>query len=685
MTNKLLTAVILLLMLFAPVIAGIQNSKVEIEQWQIRWGDSPVDSAGVPVWTYEQQEDQYWINTESPYKFSGQNTEHYLWVRIKCPGNVWNNPTLFLTNILYAAQIYVDTKQVYSFGDFEPGKNSRFNAALWHMCPLGGDAGGKTIYARIYSDDPANIGIPVMGDSRVFIGSQWAMIKYIITNSIDRFVLGCLFILIGILTMDFFFHRWSQKPYIYLTFSIFAFGVGFAYFASGEFTQLIIHNPAIRLLCTYAGLAFYPVGLFAFYEQIINPAHKKPIRLIWIGLLIYGVIILCFESTGFILINNIFYIIWVVLIFSGYIVALIYGMKSTALGNIETKIFNFGFFVMSLFVVHDLLFNFGVIPYWRWISQWGVLFFILSLLHLIEIENEKDNIKLLRYSKKLEDYGKTLESRVRERTRDLYDKNKKLKETMQELQDTQQQLILKEKMASLGHLVAGVAHELNNPISAMNSASNIQERCLKIITEILAGATSIAELRDNKQFNKTVAVLEQNSSIISNGSQRVSFIVKSLKNFARLDEAEFQKADIHEGLDSTIELLHHELKNRITVVKEYGNIPQINCYPNELNQVFVNLVSNAAQAINGQGEIKIVTSADEKNVYVKVTDNGSGIKSEHINRVFDPGFTTKGVGVGTGLGLSISYKIIKKHHGDVTVQSEIGKGTTFEVKLPINN
>jgi len=433
------------------------------------------------------------------------------------------------------------------------------------------------------------------------------------------------------------------------------------------------------------GLAIYPVGLFAFYEQIINIAHKKIIRLIWITLLIYGIFILFFQTAGIIRIQNIFYIIWVVLIFSGYLIALIFGSKSTALGNIETKIFNFGFFIMSLFVVHDLLFTFDVIPYWHWISQWGVLFFILSLLHLIELDNEQDNKKLLQYSKELENYGKTMESRVGERTKDLYDKNQKLKETMQELQDTQQQLILKEKMASLGHLVAGVAHELNNPISAMYSASNIQERCLNIISDILENTTSIEELRNNEKFNKTVAMLEQNSSIISNGSQRVSFIVKSLKNFARLDEAEFQKANIHEGLDSTIELLHHELKNRITVIKEYGNIPEINCYPNELNQVFLNLVSNAAQAITGQGEIRIVTSADDKNVFVKVSDNGSGIKPEHINRVFDPGFTTKGVGVGTWLGLSISYNIIKKHNGHVTVNSEIGKGTTFEIILPINN
>jgi len=192
-----------------PVLAGSQKPKVEIKQWQVRWGDSPVDSAGVPVWTYREQEDNYWNETQSPFRLSGRNKDHFLWVRIKSPDIVWDNPTLFMTNILYAAQIYVDTTRVYDFGSFAPDKNSRFNAAIWHMAPLGDNTEGKTIFLRIYSDDPASIGIPLIGDNKVFIGSQWAMIKYIITNSIDRFVLGCLFILIGMLTLDFFFNRWT--------------------------------------------------------------------------------------------------------------------------------------------------------------------------------------------------------------------------------------------------------------------------------------------------------------------------------------------------------------------------------------------------------------------------------------------------------------------------------------------
>ena len=150
-----------------------------------------------------------------------------------------------------------------------------------------------------------------------------------------------------------------------------------------------------------------------------------------------------------------------------------------------------------------------------------------------------------------------------------------------------------------------------------------------------------------------------------------------------MDEAEFQKADLHEGLDSTLTLVHHELRNRAIVLKDYGNLPLVYCSPNQLNQVFMNLFINASQAIDGKGEIRISTRADDAKVCIRIADNGKGILPEHLPKIFDPGFTTKGTGVGTGLGLSICYNIIQKHKGSITVESEPGKGTEFTITLPV--
>ena len=284
----------------------------------------------------------------------------------------------------------------------------------------------------------------------------------------------------------------------------------------------------------------------------------------------------------------------------------------------------------------------------------------------------------------LEEYRHNLENKVLDRTRALNEKNQALQDALQQLQATQQELILHSKMASLGSLVAGVAHEVNNPIGAVNSAADVSTRCIDRLLKLVESSRSLDELRGNEAFRQLVEMLKENHRITVTAGNRIAKIVRSLKNFARLDEAEFQKADLHEGLDSTLTLVHHELRNRAIVLKDYGNLPLVYCSPNQLNQVFMNLFINASQAIDGKGEIRIRTRADDAKVCIQIADNGKGILPEHLTKIFDPGFTTKGTGVGTGLGLSICYNIIQKHKGNITVESEPGKGTEFSITLPIH-
>jgi signal transduction histidine kinase len=278
---------------------------------------------------------------------------------------------------------------------------------------------------------------------------------------------------------------------------------------------------------------------------------------------------------------------------------------------------------------------------------------------------------IIRRNRSLRRAHDDLELRVEERTR--------------ELRQAQGQMIMQEKMASLGSLVAGVAHEINNPLGAVSSATDTSRRCIERITELIHSCATLEELLADQRFQQALRFLEQNTRISLAGTERIARIVSSLRNFARLDEAELQDADLHEGLDSTLVLLHHELKNTIEVTLEYGDIPSLLCYPQELNQVFMNLLSNAIHAHDGDGgQIRIRTWADHDTVFVSIADTGRGISAHNLGRVFDPGFTTKGVGVGTGLGLSISYRIIEKHRGDIRLESEEGKGSCFTVSLPRN-
>lgn len=251
---------------------------------------------------------------------------------------------------------------------------------------------------------------------------------------------------------------------------------------------------------------------------------------------------------------------------------------------------------------------------------------------------------------------------------ELYNKNTQtvlqLRNTLKELKETQLHLINSEKMASLGQLVAGVAHEINTPIASIKSNNAILAKFIPKIND--------AEIQ---------SILTDINDVDHEAISRISHMVTSLKKFVRLDEAELQDADINKELDLTLDLIRHETKNRINIVKNYGKIPLIKCYPNMLNQVFTNILVNACQAITGNGTITISTSYTPKTLTVSIKDTGKGIKKSELNKIFTAGYTTKGVGVGTGLGLAISAKIIEKHKGEIIVNSEVGVGTEFIVTI----
>ena len=253
-----------------------------------------------------------------------------------------------------------------------------------------------------------------------------------------------------------------------------------------------------------------------------------------------------------------------------------------------------------------------------------------------------------------------------------------------EIRNAQAQLVQSEKMAALGNLVAGVAHELNTPIGAVVSNADVAKRAQEVLKAALEDPKVAETLAGNIRVQRALSILEESNGVTKDAAERVSRIVKSLRNFARLDEAERKKVDLHEGLDSTLTLIRHELKKGIEVVKDYGPLPVVDCFPNQLNQVFMNILINACHAIEGGGGKLIVrTRVDGDDALVEIVDNGKGIKPEHLPKIFDPGFTTKGVGVGTGLGLSISYRIIQDHKGSIAATSEVGKGTTFVIRLPV--
>jgi signal transduction histidine kinase len=266
----------------------------------------------------------------------------------------------------------------------------------------------------------------------------------------------------------------------------------------------------------------------------------------------------------------------------------------------------------------------------------------------------------------------------------------------EELARLQAQLVHNEKMASLGQLAGGVAHELNNPVGFLYSN-------MECLVEYISGLRSLLDIYDKQPLSPVAAVevkatkqrigyenlLADLASTISDceeGARRIRDIVMNLRTFSRLDEAEVKRIDIHAGIDATLRLLsQYYTSNRIILKREYGDLPLVDCYAGQLNQVWMNLLTNAAQAIGrGPGEVRIATDMKDEMVSVTISDTGNGIEPEHLRKIFDPFFTTKPVGEGTGLGLSITYGIIERHGGTINVESAPGKGTTFVTLIPLN-
>lgn len=303
----------------------------------------------------------------------------------------------------------------------------------------------------------------------------------------------------------------------------------------------------------------------------------------------------------------------------------------------------------------------------------------------------------------IRDQNVILEAKVNERTIALKTANSELSTALSDLKEAQTQLVESEKMASLGQLTAGIAHEINNPINFVTSNVKPLKRDIAIIIDAmnqfealaltdLSGAEKQKKIGDLKTEIEYDYLMEEINFLltgISEGSERTAEIVKGLRVFSRVDEDDLKKVDIHEGINSSVVIVNTLLTDKIKIVKHYGDLPPVECYAGKLNQVFLNIISNGIHAVQKQfgnrhgGVIDITTERDGENIHIKIKDNGTGMDEQTAKKIFEPFFTTKNVGEGTGLGLSIVYNIIRKHNGTIVVNSTPGNGAEFVITIPI--
>ena len=320
------------------------------------------------------------------------------------------------------------------------------------------------------------------------------------------------------------------------------------------------------------------------------------------------------------------------------------------------------------------------------------------------VEVMQANQALAREHEALRELNEQLEQRVRQRTvaleganRQLKQNNLELKQLNQKLESAQGQLLQSEKMASVGQLAAGVAHEINNPIGFVNSNLSTLEKYIVSLGSVLAsyeqaearlGATAFAEVEKIKRKVDLPYLLGDIPNLLKesqDGLARVKRIIQDLRDFSHVDESTWQLANLENCMDSTLNVASNEIKYKAEVIKMYAGLPEVECMPSQINQVFLNLLVNAVQSIETKGVITIRTGGQGGEIWIEVEDTGKGIAAENLKKIFDPFFTTKPVGKGTGLGLSVSFGIVQKHGGRIEVHSEFGKGTVMRVWLPIKH
>ncbi len=373
----------------------------------------------------------------------------------------------------------------------------------------------------------------------------------------------------------------------------------------------------------------------------------------------------------------------------------------------------------SVFIISILIFvlkDFGILPYNNLtisglqigsaIEVLLLSFALADKINIFKAEREKSREETLIVLKENEriirEQNVILEAKVEERTLELSEANTELNDTLIDLKETQSQLVDAEKMASLGQLTAGIAHEINNPINFVTSNVNPLKRNIDLLIDTIEKLEkiSLSDLDENDKTQQIELIKEEIEydylkieidhliKGIREGATRTAEIVKGLKIFSRLDQDDLQLADVNEGLKSTLIITNNQL-GKIIVIKDFDDLPLIECYPGKLNQVFLNIISNAIYAITKKfkdkhgGILEIKTYFNDDFTYVSLKDNGCGMNDNTIRKIFEPFFTTKDVGEGTGLGMSIAYNIIKKHQGIISVESEEEIGTTFLIKLPL--
>jgi signal transduction histidine kinase len=524
---------------------------------------------------------------------------------------------------------------------------------------------------------------------------------------------------IGLILAMFFYNLFifstiRSKSYLFYVLNIFMVGITQATFQGYTYRFLWASYPWIATHALVILTSVTGITSMSFVRVFLRVAKFNAKLDKGLQLFVYGfvpLIIMCvlgFESLSY-QITQVASLLSAAYTF--FVVFWVYrkGSRTAGFLLLAWSIFLFG---ICIFVLKD----FGILPYNDFTNNImligsGIEMLLLSFaladrINKLKKEKERSQKKMLetlRINEKLiQEDNLRLEAKVRERTRELEEAAEELNATVTNLKSTQAQLLQAEKMASLGQLTAGIAHEINNPINFVSASVKPLRRDINYLWLLMEKYETTLKSMEGDLHTMEVEAMKKRLDVeylkeeielllkgVEDGATRTASIVMGLRNFSRLDDEELRPVNVHEGLDSTLLLLNHALKENVQVQKDYNLAPEIECYPGKLNQVFMNILTNAVQAIkahdnpNHMGVLAIKTWQTDGYAFIEVRDNGIGMSEATQQKIFEPFFTTKEVGEGTGLGLSIAFGIIEAHRGKIEVKSTEGVGTEFLIQVPL--
>ncbi len=661
-----------------PVGSPTVDESTDVEQltgWSYQWDTQATDLGTLVTWPLAPDA---WRQATSLFQPSPREA-NLIWFRTQLPEQLPADAALIVPTVLLDYEVYVDTLRIFAANEHATYTGAKYASTTAHLIDLPPNAEGERLLIRVYSSSQSFIGVT----KPVFVGKPMEILRAAWLYDVELFLIGVLVFTSGlgaVLILLFLRHRSEVLPVA--AFVLLTLTIGANYITDSTLIRVLFPYPVVLYFASVAAI-FMPVGLLTFFSEVIGEGPRHIIRWLAGVHLVFALSAYGLDIAGLIIIPELFFVFF--LLFGLSMVVMVgVVIAEVRQGSYEARVFGGMFLVLIVLGIHDTVFlGLGVNPNQPSISPFGFLVLVFALVYLLQFRFRENIRRLAVRTNELRSINATLEMRVAERTAEV-------EASLTHLKATQRQLVQSEKLASLGSLTAGIAHELKNPLNFIKNFAALSRDIVNEVDEERAEAPDlrVAEVDD------LLDDLRLNAHKIEQHSQRADGIIRSMMAHAASGPSDKKRVAINALVEEYVNLAYHGRRARhaefhVELVTDFDeSVREAVWAPQEIGRVILNVLSNAFDAIANRTTPRVTISTMGKGgqVVIRVADNGPGIPEDVQAKIFEPFFTTKPTGQGTGLGLSLSYDIVTQGHGGtMMVESAPGDGAMFTIGLPYGN